>query len=87
MLKLREDYRGKPHYTVTVEIPRHDPNRKTSQFLSTREACELIGMSTKTYLRNEGKLFPIAKRARNGFRIFTQKDVDLLKKVWYKGSK
>jgi hypothetical protein len=65
---------------VTVDIPKSDPHRKTGKFLSLPEASKAIGINTKTYLKNEGTLFPKVKRLHNHYRIFTNEDVKALRR-------
>jgi len=70
------------HFTVTVHIPKSDPRRKTGKFLSLSEACEIIGIKPTTYRRYEGGLFPKAKRLDNNHRVFTNGDMEILRKIW-----
>jgi predicted DNA-binding transcriptional regulator AlpA len=69
-------------FSVRVEIPKTNPNRKTGNFLSLSEVCELIDIKPTTYRRYEGSLFPRAKRLGNNYRIFTKEEVDVLRKIW-----
>jgi DNA-binding transcriptional MerR regulator len=53
---------------------------------STLEVCKILGIDHKTYCEKEGKLFPVAKRQPNGFRIFTEDDVDVIRRAWQERS-
>jgi len=68
-------------FTVTVHIPKSDPRRKTGKFLSLSEACEIIGIKPTTYRRYEGGLFPRTKRLENNHRVFTNEDMEALRKI------
>ena len=50
-------------------------------FYTTGEACQLAGTSRDTFLRwvREGKFTDVEHRDRNGWRLFTEKDVRKLK--------
>lgn len=65
-----------------LKLPKLSPDRKTGSYLSLREACKLIGIDQKTYIRNEGKLFPKTKRLGNGFRVFEYEDAMALRHIW-----
>jgi len=38
----------------------------------------MIGISPATYRKQEGKLFPVARRLDSGFRAFTEEEVSAL---------
>jgi len=69
-------------FTLTASIPISDPPRKTGKFLSLPEACEMIGITPTTYRRKEGKPFPAAKRLDNNYGVFTNGEVEVLRKIW-----
>lgn len=70
-------------FTVTVQIPPSNSQRKTAKYLSSFEICKIIGIDHKTYRRHEGGLFPVAQRnPTNGFRIFTKQEANQLRKLW-----
>ena len=50
-------------------------------FYSTQEACELAGTNRFTFLRwvRQGKFVDVASRDRNGWRLFTEDDLQRLK--------
>ena len=50
-------------------------------FYSIREACSLTNTNRDTFLRwvREGKFTDVEHRDRNGWRLFTQEDVQRLK--------
>ena len=60
----------------------------TEGYYSTYGVCKILGMDHKAYRRYEGKLSPVVRRnPRNGFRIFSEVDVEELKRLWKKGEK
>ena len=76
---------SKVKFTTSITLPKTDKNHKTGNYFSTFDVCEALGIDYKTYQRHEGKLFPLAQKdPRNGFRIFTQKEVNQLKTLWNK---
>ena len=59
-------------------------SKKIGEFLLICDVCKAIGIDHKTYRRYEGDLFPVAKRLPNGYRIFTEEDLEKLKLLWEK---
>jgi len=71
-------------FTLTVQLPRSNPDKKTGKFLSLGEVCTFIGIDKKTYTQNEGRLFPKARRdPATGYRVFTE-EIRTLKLLWTK---
>jgi len=74
--------------TETIEVSQPASRCLTRDYYSTYDVCRILGIDHKTYRRYEGKLFPIAKRdPKNGFRMFSDEDVEKLKKLWRKHRK
>jgi hypothetical protein len=69
-------------FTVSVHLPKSDPCRKTGKFLSLSEICKTVGIKPTTYRRYEGSLFLKAKRLHNDYRVFTNEDAEILRKIW-----
>jgi DNA-binding transcriptional MerR regulator len=64
---------------------RHYRYHKTRNFFSLAEACQQIGISSKTFRKYEGILFPVIWRDNKaGRRLFTEKDIDQIKQAWEK---
>ncbi|MBW2040273.1 MAG: MerR family transcriptional regulator [Deltaproteobacteria bacterium] len=62
---------------------RHYHYHKTKNFYSLFEACKLIGISRKTFRKYEGVLFPVIWRDnKGGRRLFTEKDIEQIRKTW-----
>ncbi len=57
---------------------------KIKNRFSVIEACKEIGISTTTYKRYEGKIFPLAKRSKRGRRIFKKEEIEQIKEIWEK---
>ena len=52
-----------------------------TKYYNTSEACNLAGISRATFLRwvREGKIEDVSNRNANGWRRFTESDIDRLK--------
>jgi ACT domain-containing protein len=62
---------------------RHYHYHKTQNFYSLLEACKIIGISRKTFVKYEGQLFPVIWRDNKaGRRLFTQRDIEQIKQAW-----
>jgi len=61
---------------------RHYRYHNTGSFYSLFEACKVIGISTATFKKYEGQLFPLTRRDELGRRLFTEKDIEEIKEVW-----
>lgn len=72
------------HLTVRAEIPKFDYRRRGDKFLSLSEACEMVGAKSTTDRRYDCSLFPKPRRLIDHFRIFTEEDVEVLRKIWIK---
>jgi predicted site-specific integrase-resolvase len=53
------------------------------KFYKTKEACQLAGTNVSTFFRwvREGKFDDVAYRDRNGWRIFTSRDIQRLEAI------
>ena len=58
----------------------------TKRFYSTRDVAEALGITDKTYIRNEKKgIFPEANRDPvSGYRVFTKADIRDLRRIYQK---
>ena len=54
---------------------------KGKTYYRTSEACKLAGVSKATFFRwiKEGILEDVGRKDRNGWRLFTQKDINKIK--------
>ena len=52
------------------------------QYYQTAEACAAAGVSKNTFLRwvREGTIHDVSRRDRRGWRLFTEEDLQRLKK-------
>jgi len=72
-------------FTLTVQHPRSNSDKKTGTILALGEVYKFIGIDKKTYTQNEVRLFPKARKdPATGYRVFTEEEIRTLDLLWTK---